>query len=204
MWKSQNCFNPPPCSPPSSAPSSLVPSSVPSVVKTIRRRKQTSRAALPLTASRQNGSPPIAPAPHPSPPSPAVPCIRTPACPPTSPNPSRNRLTLSKSSANTSASVRLAHKTTAASAPSTKKKPPPSPSTPDASSIHCFGCGQSGDVFSFVQKIENVPFPEAVRTVAHKCRHPSPSARIHLARRSCRAPPARQAPRTPRSRHRLV
>jgi DNA primase len=33
---------------------------------------------------------------------------------------------------------------------------------------HCFGCGQSGDVFSFVQKIENITFPEAVRLVAQK------------------------------------
>jgi DNA primase len=31
---------------------------------------------------------------------------------------------------------------------------------------HCFGCGVSGDVFSFVQKVENITFPEAVRTVA--------------------------------------
>jgi DNA primase len=34
---------------------------------------------------------------------------------------------------------------------------------------HCFGCGQSGDVFSFIQKIENVGFPEALRIVAQKC-----------------------------------
>src|SRR5215472_10772729 len=33
---------------------------------------------------------------------------------------------------------------------------------------HCFGCGVSGDVFNFVQKIENVTFPEAVRAVAQK------------------------------------
>src|SRR4029077_15571130 len=33
---------------------------------------------------------------------------------------------------------------------------------------HCFGCGLSGDVFSFVQKIENITFPEAVRAVAQK------------------------------------
>jgi DNA primase len=39
---------------------------------------------------------------------------------------------------------------------------------------HCFGCGQSGDVFTFVQKIENVSFPEAVRTVAQKCGIPLP------------------------------
>jgi DNA primase len=34
---------------------------------------------------------------------------------------------------------------------------------------HCFGCNESGDVFSFVQKIENVNFPEAVKLVAQKC-----------------------------------
>src|ERR1019366_5707693 len=33
---------------------------------------------------------------------------------------------------------------------------------------HCFGCAASGDVFSFVQKIENITFPEAVRAVAQK------------------------------------
>ncbi|MGC8550010.1 MAG: DNA primase [Acidobacteriaceae bacterium] len=40
--------------------------------------------------------------------------------------------------------------------------------------FHCFGCGQSGDVFTFVQKIENVSFPEAVRSVAKKCGIPLP------------------------------
>jgi DNA primase len=39
---------------------------------------------------------------------------------------------------------------------------------------HCFGCGQSGDIFSFVSKIENLSFPEAVRTVAQKCGIPLP------------------------------
>src|SRR6202030_705006 len=33
---------------------------------------------------------------------------------------------------------------------------------------HCFGCGVSGDVFSFVQKIEKITFPESVRLVAQK------------------------------------
>ena len=39
---------------------------------------------------------------------------------------------------------------------------------------HCFGCGQSGDVFSFVGKIENAGFPESVRIVAQKCGIPLP------------------------------
>ena len=41
---------------------------------------------------------------------------------------------------------------------------------------HCFGCGVSGDVFSFVQKIENITFPEAVRMVAQKLGIPVPKA----------------------------
>ncbi len=39
---------------------------------------------------------------------------------------------------------------------------------------HCFGCGVSGDVFSFVQKVENITFPEAVRLVAQKVGIPMP------------------------------
>src|ERR1700727_2119745 len=38
----------------------------------------------------------------------------------------------------------------------------------------CFGCHESGDVFSFVAKIENVTFPESVRIVAQKCGIPLP------------------------------
>ena len=41
---------------------------------------------------------------------------------------------------------------------------------------HCFGCGVSGDVFSFVQKIENITFPEAVRLIAQKLGIPLPKA----------------------------
>jgi DNA primase len=41
---------------------------------------------------------------------------------------------------------------------------------------HCFGCSASGDVFSFIQKIENVTFPESVRFVAQKLGIPLPKA----------------------------
>lgn len=37
---------------------------------------------------------------------------------------------------------------------------------PDRGFFKCFGCGVGGDVFTFVTKLENVPFPEAVRILA--------------------------------------
>src|SRR5208282_1190318 len=39
---------------------------------------------------------------------------------------------------------------------------------------YCFGCHEAGDVFKFVEKMEKVGFPEAVRTVAQKCGIPLP------------------------------
>lgn len=39
---------------------------------------------------------------------------------------------------------------------------------------HCFGCGESGDVFAFVQKVQNITFPEAVRLIAQKLGVPMP------------------------------
>lgn len=41
---------------------------------------------------------------------------------------------------------------------------------------YCFGCHESGDVFKFVQKIENLTFPESVRLVAQKMGIPLPKA----------------------------
>ncbi len=52
---------------------------------------------------------------------------------------------------------------------------------------HCFGCQASGDVFSFVAKIENVGFPEAVRIVAQKVRNSAAQAGVFLAGRGCRS-----------------
>jgi DNA primase len=40
--------------------------------------------------------------------------------------------------------------------------------------FHCFGCGESGDVFTFVQKAENITVPEAIRLVAQKLGVPMP------------------------------
>jgi DNA primase len=33
---------------------------------------------------------------------------------------------------------------------------------------HCFGCGEGGNIYHFVQKVENFPFPEAVEWLAKK------------------------------------
>ncbi len=40
--------------------------------------------------------------------------------------------------------------------------------------FYCFGCQAKGDVFTFVQKLENITFPEAVRAVAGKMGVPMP------------------------------
>jgi DNA primase len=34
--------------------------------------------------------------------------------------------------------------------------------------FHCFGCGESGDVFSFLMKYENLSFPEALESLARR------------------------------------
>ncbi|NKY84639.1 DNA primase [Nocardia veterana] len=39
---------------------------------------------------------------------------------------------------------------------------------PNHSHFHCFGCGESGDVFAFLQKIEHVGFVEAVEQLADR------------------------------------
>jgi DNA primase len=41
---------------------------------------------------------------------------------------------------------------------------------------YCFGCHEKGDVFTFIQKIENITFPEAVRMIAQRLGIPLPKA----------------------------
>ena len=45
----------------------------------------------------------------------------------------------------------------------------------DRGFYHCFGCGEHGDVFSFVMKTQSMPFPDAVRAVAERFGLPVPT-----------------------------
>lgn len=41
--------------------------------------------------------------------------------------------------------------------------------SPEKGIFKCFGCGAGGDLFSYVQRRENVPFPEVIRMLADQC-----------------------------------
>ncbi|MBP9867274.1 MAG: DNA primase [Candidatus Pacebacteria bacterium] len=40
--------------------------------------------------------------------------------------------------------------------------------SPERKSFHCFGCQQHGDIFTFVEKIENIPFFDALKILADR------------------------------------
>ena len=49
-----------------------------------------------------------------------------------------------------------------------KEKTPSFSVSPDKQIFHCFGCGVGGDVISFICKIENVNYREAIQILAEK------------------------------------
>ena len=49
-----------------------------------------------------------------------------------------------------------------------KEKTPSFSVDPAKQLYHCFGCGEGGDVISFVEKIENLDFLESVEFIAGK------------------------------------
>jgi DNA primase len=69
---------------------------------------------------------------------------------------------------------------------------------PDRQFFHCFGCGASGDVFTFVQRIEGLQFTETVERLAKRFGIELPERRMDPAARSAEER-ARQATRRRRT-----
>lgn len=58
-----------------------------------------------------------------------------------------------------------------------EEKDPSFTINPEAQFWYCFGCHQGGDVFSFVQKVENLTFREALERLAERYQVPLPRSR---------------------------
>lgn len=51
-----------------------------------------------------------------------------------------------------------------------QEKTPSFSVSPDKGFYHCFGCNESGDIVSFVEKMDNITFPEAIEKLAEIAR----------------------------------
>jgi DNA primase len=65
-------------------------------------------------------------------------------------------------------SVRKAGKNFVALCPFHPDKNPSMTVSPEKNLFHCFACGEGGDIFKFLMKIENLSFPEAVEKLANE------------------------------------
>ena len=78
-----------------------------------------------------------------------------------------------------------------------KEKTPSFHVNPDAGVYHCFGCKESGDVFTFLMRADGYTFHEAVRALAERAGIPIEEergrrrARPSVTRRSARRSTAR-------------
>lgn len=64
--------------------------------------------------------------------------------------------------------LKKAGKNYSGNCPFHQEKTPSFMVSPDIQRYKCFGCGESGDIFNFVQKIENLDFPETLEKLAEQ------------------------------------
>src|SRR5438552_10561328 len=64
--------------------------------------------------------------------------------------------------------LRKAGRTFKALCPFHTEKTPSFVVFPESQHWHCFGCGEGGDVFTFLMKVENLTFPEALHQLADR------------------------------------
>jgi DNA primase len=64
--------------------------------------------------------------------------------------------------------LKKAGKNYSARCPFHKEKTPSFHVSPERGTYMCFGCGERGDIFSFVQKMEGTDFPTVLKQLAEK------------------------------------
>lgn len=72
--------------------------------------------------------------------------------------------------------LKKAGKNYKACCPFHQEKTPSFMVSPTRQTFKCFGCGESGDIFAFVEKMEHVDFPEAIRRIGEKYHIPVEAA----------------------------
>ncbi|MDE2071522.1 MAG: DNA primase, partial [Patescibacteria group bacterium] len=81
--------------------------------------------------------------------------------------------------------LRRAGRNYTARCPFHKERTPSFMVSPERGTYMCFGCGEKGDIFSFIQKMDGVDFPTVLKQLAEK-------AGIKLERRAGKAPETKE------------